>query len=68
MTATSELNTLDHSTYSAMNRIRGQNKRVDRNSVHKENIKIIDFFIRKKFWDDRINMPIQNDKIKNRLN
>ena len=39
MTTTSELNALDHSIYSAINRIRSQNKRADRNSVHKEIIK-----------------------------
>ena len=55
--------------YSAINRIRGQNKRADRNNVHKEIIKTIDFEkISKKFLDDRINMLIQNDKIINRLN
>ena len=29
MATTSELNALDHSIYSAINRIRGQNKRAD---------------------------------------
>ena len=36
MTTTSELNALDHSIDSAINRIRDQNKRADRNRVHKE--------------------------------
>ena len=66
MTTTSELNALDHCIYSAINRIRGQN---NRNSVHKEIIKTIDFEkISKSFLDDRINMLIQNDKIINKLN
>ena len=46
MTTTSELNALDHCIhciYSAIDRIRGQNKRADRNSVHKEILKTIDF-------------------------
>ena len=69
MTTTSKLNALDHSIYSAINSIRGQNKRADRNSVHKEIIKTIDFEkISKSFLDDRINMLIQNDKIINKLN
>ena len=69
MTTTSELNALDHRIYSAINRIRGQNKRADRNSVHKEIIKTIDFEkISKNLLDDGINMLIQNDKIINRLN
>ena len=69
MTTTSELNALDHCIYSAINRIRGQNNRADRNSVHKEIIKTIDFEkISKSFLDDRINMLIQNDKIINKLN
>ena len=69
MTTTSELNALDHCIYSVIDRIRGQNKRVDRNSVHKEIIKTIDFEkISKSFLDDRINMLIQNDKIINKLN
>ena len=69
MTTTSELNALDHCIYSAINRIRNQNKRADRNSVHKEIIKTIDFEkISKSFLDDRINMLIQNDKIINKLN
>ena len=62
MTTTSELNALDHRIYLAINRIRGQNKRTDRNSVHKEIIKTIDFVkISKNFPDNRINMLIQND-------
>ena len=65
MTTTSELNALDHSIFSAINRIRGQNKRADRNNVHKE---IIKAKISKSFLDGRINMLIQNDKIINRLN
>ena len=69
MTTTSELNALDHCVYSAINRIRGQNKRADRNSVHKEIIKTTDFEkISKSFLDDRINMLIQNEKIINKLN
>ena len=69
MTTTSGLNALDHSIYQAMNRIRGQNKRADRNGVHKEIIKTTDFEkISKNFLDDKINMLIQNDKIGNRLN
>ena len=61
--------TLDQSIYSAINKIRGQNKRADRNSVHKEIIKTIDFGkISQDFLDNRINMLIQNDKIINRLN
>ena len=69
MTTTSELNALDHCIYSAINRIRGQNRRADRNSVHKDIIKTIDFEkISKSFLDDRINMLIQNDKIINKLN
>ena len=69
MTTTSELNALDHCIYSVIGRIRGQNKRADRNSVHKEIIKTIDFEkISKTFLDDRINMLIQNDKIINKLN
>ena len=69
MTTTSELNALDHSIYSAINRIRVQNKRADRNSVHKEIIKTTDFEkISKNVLDDRINMLIQNDKIVNMLN
>ena len=69
MTTTSKLNALDHSIYSAINSIRGQNKRADRNSVHKEIIKTIDFEkISKSFLDDRINMLIQNGKIINKLN
>ena len=69
MTTTSELNALDHCIYSVIDRIRGQNKRADRNSVHKEIIKTIDFEkISKSFLDDRINMLIQNDKIINKLN
>ena len=63
MTTTSELNALDHSIYSAINRIRGQNKAADSNSVLKKIIKTIDF---EKNQDDRIN--IKNDKIVNRLN
>ena len=52
MTTTSELNALDHCIYSAINRIRGQNKRADRNGVHKE-IKTIDFEkISKSFLDE----------------
>ena len=62
MTTTSELNALDHCIhciYSAIDRIRGQNKRADRNSVHKEILKTIDFEkISKIFLDDRINMLI----------
>ena len=62
MTTTSELNALDHRIYLAINRIRGQNKRTDRNSVHKEIIKTIYFVkISKNFPDNRINMLIQND-------
>ena len=69
MTSTSELNALDHSIYSAIKRIRGQNKLPDFNSVHKEIIKTIDFEkIGKNILDDRINMLIQNDKTVNRLN
>ena len=69
MTSTSELNALDHSIYSAIKRIRGQNKLPDFNSVHKEIIKTIDFEkICKNFLDDRINMLIQTDKTVNRLN
>ena len=69
MTTTSELNALDHCIYTVINRIRGQNKRTDRNSVHKEITKTIDFEkISKSFLDDRINMLIQNDKIINKLN
>ena len=69
MTTTSVLNALDHSIYLAINRIRGQNKRADRNSVHKEIIKTIDFEkISKSVLDDRKNMLFQNDKIVNRLN
>ena len=69
MTTTSELNALDHCIYSVIARIRGKNKRVHRNSVHKEIIKTIDFEkISKSFLDDRINMLIQNDKIINKLN
>ena len=69
MTTTSELNALDHCIYSVIDRIRSQNKRADRNSVHKEIIKTIDFEkISKSFLDDRINMLIQNDKIINKLN
>ena len=53
MTTTSELNALDHCIYSAINRIRGQNKRADRNGVHKEIIKTIDFEkISKSFLDE----------------
>ena len=60
---------IDHCIYSAINRIRGQNKRADRNSVHKEIIKTTDFEkISKSFLDDRINMLIQNDNIINKLN
>ena len=62
MTTTSELNALDHHIYLAINRIKGQNKRTDRNSVQKEILKTIDFEkISKSFLDDRINMLIQND-------
>ena len=62
MTTTSELNALDNCIYLAINRIRGQNKRTDRNSVHKEIINITDFEkVSKNFLDDRINMLIQND-------
>ena len=43
MTTTSELNALDHSIYSAINKIRGQNKPADCNSVLKKIIKTIDF-------------------------
>ena len=69
MATSSELNALYHSIYSAINIIRGQNKRADRNSVHKEIIKTINFEkISKNFLDDRINMVIQNDKIINRIN
>ena len=69
MATTSELNALDHCIYSVIDRIRGQNKRADRKSVHKEIIKTIDFEkISKSFLDDRINMLIQNDKIINKLN
>ena len=69
MTTTSELNALYHCIYSVINRIRGQNKRTDRNSVYKEIIKTIDFEkISKSFLDDRINMLIQNDNIINKLN
>ena len=70
MTTTSELNALDHWIYSAINRIKGQNKRADTNSVHKEIIKTIDFEknISKSFLDDRINMLIQNDNIINKPN
>ena len=59
LATTSELNALDHSIYSAINRIRGHNKRADRNKVHKEIIKTT---------DDRINMLIQNGKIIKRPN
>ena len=69
MTTTSVLNALDHSIYLAINRVKGQSKRADRNSVHKEIIKIIDFEkISKIFLDDRINMLFQNYKTVNRLN
>ena len=69
MVTTSELNALDHSIYSAINRIRGQNNRANRNSVHKEIIKKTDFEkIDKNFLDDRINILIQNDKIVNTVN
>ena len=69
MATSSELNALYHSIYSAINIIRGQNKRADRNSVHKEIIKTTDFEkISKNLLDDGINMLIQNDKIINRLN
>ena len=68
MITTSELNALDHSIYSAINRIRGHNKRADRNSVHKEILKqLILKKISKNFLHDRINMLIQNDKIVNML-
>ena len=43
MATSSELNALDHSIYSAINSMRGQNKRAGRNSVYKEIIKTIDF-------------------------
>ena len=69
MTTTSVLNALDHSIYLAINRVKGQSKRADRNSVHKEIIKIIDFEkISKIFLDERINMLFQNYKTVNRLN
>ena len=62
MTTASELNALDHSIYC-------QNKRADRNSVHKEIVTTIDFEkISKNILDDRMNMLIQNDEIINRLN
>ena len=61
MTTTSELNALDHHIYLAINRIKGQNKRTDRNSVQKEILKTIDFEkISKSFLDDRINMLIDS--------
>ena len=69
MTTTSELNALDHSIYSAINRIRGQNERADHNNVYKEIIRTVGFQkISKIFLDDRINMLIQNDKKINKLN
>ena len=69
MTTTSVLNALDHSIYLAINRVKGQSKRADRNSVHKEIIKIIYFEkISKIFLDERINMLFQNYKTVNRLN
>ena len=43
MATSSELNALNHSIYSAINSMRGQNKRAGRNSVYKEIIKTIDF-------------------------
>ena len=59
MTTTSELNALDNRIYLAINRIRGQNKRTDRNSVQRN---ITDFEkVSKNFLDGRINMLIQND-------
>ena len=59
MTTTSELNALDNRIYLAINRIRGQNKRTDRNSVQRS---ITDFEkVSKNFLDGRINMLIQND-------
>ena len=55
MTTTSELNALDHCIYSVIDRIRGQNKRADRNSVHKEIIKTTDFEkISKSFLDTKL--------------
>ena len=58
-----------HDNYIRINRITGQNQRADRNSLHKEIIKTIDFEkISKSFLDDRINMLIQNDNIINKLN
>ena len=69
MTTTSESNAIFHSIYLDINRIRGQNKCADPNSVYKEIIKTIDFEkISKNLLDDRINMLIQNDKIVNSLN
>ena len=44
MTTTSELNTLNHNAYSAINEIRSQNERVELNSsIHKKLIKTMDF-------------------------
>ena len=59
MAITSELKALDHSIYSAINRMGGQNKGADRNIVQKEFIKSTDFEkISKNFLDDRITLEV----------
>ena len=64
-----ELNHLDHMTYSAIKQIRGQENRANINSIHEEIVKVINFkSISKEFLNARIEMPLQNEKIKNRLN
>ena len=63
-----ELNHLDHKLYSVIKQIRVQ-KRVDVNSIHKEIAKVIPFeSVSTEFFNDRIEMLLQNDKIINRLN
>ena len=69
MTTTSELNGLDHSIYSSINRIRGRISVQIVTALTKKIIKSTEFEkISKKLLYNRINMLIQNDKIINRLN
>ena len=62
-----ELNHLHHEIYSVIKQIRVQKNRVDVNSVHKEIVKVIHFeSVSTEFFNDRIEMLLQNDKIINR--
>ena len=59
-----ELNHLDHYIL-LLKQIRGQKNRADINSIRKEIVKVIDFeSISKEFLNARIEMLLQNDRIK----